>query len=69
MKLQTRCFHLTPWEIQIAALVKDGKTTKEISDILGLSHETVHVYRKRIRKKIQLKHKNENLRSHLLSLE
>ncbi len=69
MKMQARCSHMTPREIQIAALVKDGKTTKDISDILGLSHETVHVYRKRIRKKLQLKHKNENLRSHLLSLE
>ena len=68
MKLTYQYSKLTPREIQIASLVKDGKTTKEISEVLHVSVETVSKYRKRIRKKLHLKGKDENLRSHLLFL-
>ncbi len=59
---------LTPQEMQIAALVKDGKTSKEIADVLHVSETTVHFHRKNLRGKLGLKNKSTNLRSYLLSL-
>lgn len=59
---------LTPQEMQIAALVKDGKTSKEIADVLHVSETTVHFHRKNLRNKLGLKNKATNLRSYLLSL-
>ncbi len=59
---------LTPAEIQISNLVKQGKTTKEIADLLNLSDRTIETHRKNIRRKIGIKNKNENLRTHLLNI-
>jgi DNA-binding CsgD family transcriptional regulator len=59
---------LTPQEIQVAAFVKDGKTSKEIADILFVSETTVSFHRKNLRKKLGLGNTRKNLRAHLLSL-
>jgi DNA-binding CsgD family transcriptional regulator len=59
---------LTPQEMQVAALVKDGKSSKEIADILTISETTVHFHRKNLRDKLGLKNKMANLRAHLMSL-
>ena len=68
-KLSSRYLNLTPQEIQVASLVKGGKTTKEISQILFISENTVNFHRKRIREKLGLKKKSTNMRAFLLSLE
>jgi DNA-binding CsgD family transcriptional regulator/intracellular sulfur oxidation DsrE/DsrF family protein len=60
--------NLTPREIQIAELIKQGKRSKEIAEFLGVSVGTVITHRNNIRKKLNLKAKDANLRSHLLSL-
>jgi DNA-binding CsgD family transcriptional regulator len=59
---------LTPQEMQIASLVKDGKTSKEIADVLHVSETTVHFHRKNLRKKFGLKNRSTNLRTYLMSL-
>lgn len=59
---------LTPQELHIANLVKDGRTTKEIASLLNLSVRTVEFHRASLRKKFDLKNTKSNLRSYLLSI-
>jgi PAS domain S-box-containing protein len=54
---------LTPAEIQIANLIKQGKSNKEIAELLSLSQTTITTHRQRIRKKLGLTNKKLNLRS------
>jgi PAS domain S-box-containing protein len=64
--MQQRNF--TPTESQVAALIKDGKTTKEIADIMGIAPSSIDTHRKSIRKKLGLRNTKVNLQSHLRSL-
>ena len=59
---------LTPQEIQVATLVKEGKSSKEIADILNVSVTTINFHRKNLRKKFNLSNTRQNLRAYLLSL-
>jgi len=59
---------LTPQEMQVAAFVKDGRTTSEIAQVLFVSEATVSFHRKNLRSKLGLKNKQTNLRSFLLSM-
>ncbi len=61
-------FELTPREIQIVSLIKDGKTTKEIARALGIGEGSIDTHRKNIRKKMGL-NRACNLQSHLRFLE
>ena len=67
-RLSSTYLNFTPTELQIASLVKQGLSTKEIANLLNGSAETVSRHRKSIRKKLKLKDKKSNLRTHLLSL-
>jgi DNA-binding CsgD family transcriptional regulator len=60
--------NFTPAEIKILGFIKDGVTTKEIARLLGVSARTIDSHRYTIRRKLKLRGKNLNLRSHLLSL-
>lgn len=66
--LTTKHFNLTPREIQIATLIKEGKTTKEMTEYLNISATAVDFHRKNIRSKLGIKNKKSNLRSLLLSM-
>ena len=67
-KLANANIILTPQEIQVASLVKDGKASKEIADILNVAETTVHFHRKNLRKKFGLSNSQTNLRSYLISI-
>lgn len=60
--------NLTPRELQIAELVRQGRTSKDIANLLGLSRRTVETYRDNLRRKLNVKNKKQNLRSLLLSI-
>jgi len=60
---------LTPREIDVAALVREGKTSKEIAGLLNISVSAVDFHRKKIRQKLKLTNEKSNLRSYLLSLQ
>lgn len=59
---------LTPKEIQVASMVREGVSTKAIAATLSLSPETISIHRKKIRAKLGLNSKSDNLRSYLITL-
>jgi DNA-binding CsgD family transcriptional regulator len=59
---------LTPQELQVAQLVKDGKSSKEIAALLNIAEATVSFHRKNLRFKFGLTARRANLRAHLMSL-
>ena len=67
--LASKYANLTPREIQVASLIRDGKSTKEIAQIFSLSPRSIEYYRENIRKKMGLLNKKVNLRSYLFSLK
>lgn len=66
--LNVRFRQLTPSEIQIANLIKNGRTTKEIAQLMNVSGRTVEFHRDNIRKKMGIKRTRVNLQSYLISL-
>ena len=67
-KLSAKFSQLTPKEIQVANLIKDGKSSKEIAKLLNVSSSAIDVDRYRIPTKLALNNKKTNLRSYLNSL-
>jgi PAS domain S-box-containing protein len=66
-RLSSKYMNFTPAEIQIANLLRQGKTNKEIGELLNSSERTVAFHRGNIRRKLGLKNKKVNLKSYLLS--
>jgi PAS domain S-box-containing protein len=66
-KLSSRYVNLTNREIQISGLIKESRTTKEISELLNISESAINIHRYNIRRKLGLS-KNHNLQAYLLSL-
>jgi len=60
---------LTPKELRVASLIRDGKTSKEIASLLFVCEGAIEFHRNNIRKKLGLKNKKRNLQSHLLSMK
>ncbi|HIJ90666.1 MAG: PAS domain S-box protein [Desulfobulbaceae bacterium] len=68
LTLSTRLGGLTPRELEVAELIKQGRSTKQMAAILDLSSRTVEFYRDKLRVKLGIKSKKTNLRSYLSSL-
>ncbi len=68
-RLATEFLNFTPRELQVANLIKEGKTTKEIAEFMNISLPTVEIHRHHIREKLGLNKKKSNLRTYLASLK
>jgi PAS domain S-box-containing protein len=68
-RLSSTALGLTPMEIRVAHLVREGLRNKEIAELLGVSLNTVSSHRHKIRSKLGLRNEGANLRSYLMSLE
>jgi PAS domain S-box-containing protein len=66
-RLSSKYSGFTPTEIQVAFLVRDGKTTKQIAELLNSSDRTIEAHRRNIRMKTGIKKERVNLRSFLMS--
>jgi PAS domain-containing protein/DNA-binding NarL/FixJ family response regulator len=60
--------NLTPAECQVATFIRQGKTTKEIAELMRVANSTIDFHRLNIRCKLGLTNKRINLQSHLKSL-
>ena len=60
---------LSPQEIEVANMVRRGRSSKEIAEVLGISTSGVDFHRKKLRQKLGLTKSSRNLRSYLLSLK
>jgi len=67
--LTSGLLHLTPTELQVADLIRHGKRTKEIAEMLHLSTNTIVSHRYNIRTKLGLKSRKVNLASYLQTFQ
>lgn len=58
---------LSPRETMIADLVRQGKTSKDIAELLNISLRTVETYRNTLRKKLGINKKKISLRTYLMT--
>lgn len=63
--LTSRDLGLTPREIQVVTMIREDKSTKEISNALNISTRAVEFHRNSVRKKLQIANKKVNLKSYL----
>jgi PAS domain S-box-containing protein len=61
-------FDFTPKELEVIQLIKEGRSTKEIAQLLHVCPGAIEMHRHRIRKKLGLNKKKTNLQSYLRSL-
>ncbi|MDK9706466.1 MAG: helix-turn-helix transcriptional regulator [Desulforhopalus sp.] len=60
---------LTPQEIKVATMVREGRSSADIAEIMAITTAAVDFHRKHIRRKLGLSKSGSNLRSYLLGLQ
>jgi PAS domain S-box-containing protein len=60
---------LSPREIQIADLIRMGRSTKSIALLLNITKSAVEFHRNNLREKLGIKHRHINLRSYLMDTD
>jgi PAS domain S-box-containing protein len=69
VRMSSALICLTPKELQVANLIKEGRENKEVAELLNMSLETVKTHRQNIRKKLNIYAKRIHLRTYLLSFK
>ena len=67
-QLALEFYNLSRAELKVANFIRQGRRSKEIAEVLGLSVRTVEACRNNIRRKLRIKNKKVNLRTYLLSI-
>ena len=67
-KLSAQHQKFSPREVEVANLIRNGRATKDIADILLLTPTAINFHRKNIRKKLGITSKKQNLQVFLKSL-
>lgn len=68
-RLQTACQNLTPAEMQVAELIRQGLSTKEIASRLAVGTSTIDTHRHHLRRKLGLEGRGQSLQACLMSFE
>ncbi|HDL08735.1 MAG TPA: response regulator [Desulfobacteraceae bacterium] len=66
-ELSSARLNLTPREVQIAEMIRQGKSSKDIALVFNLSIGTVDFYRNNLRKKLGIRNRKISLRNYLLT--
>jgi DNA-binding CsgD family transcriptional regulator len=66
-KLSLSYHSMTPTEISICNMIRNGMRTKEIAEMRGISEATVNRHREKIRRKLKLTNQDTNLATFLQS--
>ena len=69
INLSSSYLNLSPREIQVADLVRQGRSNKDAANILSISVNAVEFHRNNLRKKLGLQNKKINLRTYLLTMQ
>ncbi len=67
-RLSMDSYGLTSSELKVANFIRQGKRTRDIASLLGISPRTVEAYRLGIRRKMRLQGRKINLRTFLMSI-
>ncbi len=67
-KLSAKFADLTNREVKVANLIKEGKSSKEMAQMLNITESAINIYRYRLRKKLGLK-RTDNLKLFLSSID
>jgi DNA-binding CsgD family transcriptional regulator len=59
---------LTPMEVNICNMIRNGLRTKEIAQLRGVSAATINRHREHIRRKLKITNQQINLTTYLQSL-
>jgi PAS domain S-box-containing protein len=65
--LSSRFLRLSHTELEVANLIRQGNTTKDIAEMMHLAESTIDFHRNNIRTKFGIKHKKINLKTFLSS--
>ncbi|OGQ95497.1 MAG: hypothetical protein A2521_06560 [Deltaproteobacteria bacterium RIFOXYD12_FULL_57_12] len=68
-RLSSSALGLSPRELQVADFIRMGKSSKETARLMSITQNAVEFHRNNLRKKLGLKSKQVNLRTHLLALD
>jgi len=66
-KLSLSYHSMTPTEIAICNMIRNGMRTKEIADMRGVSEATINRHREKIRRKLKITNQDVNLATCLQS--